>query len=195
MGEGAAARPQLVREPVPSLGPQDVAGTQRASQTSEVCFRGQGTSPSSLFSVSMAVWRRGPCVCMCVSANVGMHMCVHEPALVLVCEHGAPHLCVCACVRASGCMCMRVYARTCAVPQAGAPTSAGLLLGTEGVALIAEAGVGARQVLAACLPAGARVRTFIYVCKENHRCDRSCFRLQAQAGQQGARNLPPWPLG
>lgn len=110
MGEGAAARPQLVREPVPSLGPQDVAGTQRASQTSEVCFRGQGTSPSSLFSASMAVWRRGPCVCMCVSANVGMHMCVHEPALVLVCEHGAPHLCVCACVwvHVHACVCTHV---------------------------------------------------------------------------------------
>lgn len=42
-----------------------------------------------------------------------MHKYVHEPALVLVCEHGAPHLCVCACVwvRVHACVCTCMHAR------------------------------------------------------------------------------------
>lgn len=66
-------------------------------------------------------------------------------------------------------MCMYVRA----VPTAaGMGTSAGLLLGTECVALVAQAGVGAGQVPAARLPAGIRICTFIYVCEQprDHRC-------------------------
>lgn len=84
--------------------------------------------------------------------------------------------------------CARVCVRVpCGV---GAGTSAGLLLGAERVALVAEAGVGARQVLALSLPAGACVRTFIQVCRKN----QLCFRSTRPAGSRPEmrRRQPGW---
>lgn len=49
----------------------------------------------------------------------------------------------------------------------GMGTLAGLLLGAVHVSLVAEAGVGARQVLAACIPTGTRVRALVYICKQS----------------------------
>lgn len=64
-------------------------------------------------------------------------------------------------------------------------TLAGLLLGAVGVSLVAEAGVGAWQVLAACIPTGVRVCALIYICK------------QSQQGQAVPISLGQWrwPLG
>lgn len=71
--------------------------------------------------------------------------------------------------------CVCTPARVCA-PGAGGRlgrgTLTGLLLGTECVALITEAGVGARQVAAARLPAGPAVCTLVHVCKKTSMLDR-----------------------
>lgn len=87
------------------------------------------------------------------------HLCAHEHTYSQV---GA----VC-------CVCTR--ARVCA-PGAGGRlgrgTLTGFLLGTERVALITEAGVGARQVAAARLPAGPAVCTLVHVCKKTSMLDR-----------------------
>lgn len=90
------------------------------------------------------------------------HMCAYVCGARMcgVCTHSA-HVYICA---VHACVCM------CVVPAAaGVGTSAGLLLGTECVALVAQAGVGAGQVLAARLPAGIRICTLIYVCKTTQR--------------------------
>lgn len=46
-------------------------------------------------------------------------------------------------------------------------TLAGLLLGAVCVSLVTEAGVGTRQVLAACIPTGVQVCALIYICKQS----------------------------
>ena len=125
----------------------------------------------------------GPCcVCageagaMCVQVRQGPHhVCAGETgAMSRVCRYSDPPG-----ARGTwrslehGALCVHV----CPLwPQVG--TSAALLLRAEHVALVADAGVGARQILAPCRPAGTRVRTLIYVCRKNqlHQVHQACWR-------------------
>lgn len=83
-------------------------------------------------------------------------MCVAH-ALVRTCVHKSTPVYVC----------MRC------LHQLGMGTLTGLLLGIELVALVTQAGVGAWQVPAACLPTGICVSTFIYICKKNQQTGHS----------------------
>lgn len=58
-----------------------------------------------------------------------------------------------------------VRARAGARGQQCRGTLAGLLLGAERITLVTEAGIGAWQVPAACLPAGISICTLIHICK------------------------------
>lgn len=102
----------------------------------------------------------------CIEKPVCVHMCVVHTCVISMCTQMHVHT-VYVFTYLQGmhvCVCM------CAVPAAaGMGTSAGLLLGDECVALVAQAGVGARQVPAARLPAGVRICTLIYVCKTSQR--------------------------
>ena len=122
------------------------------------------------------------CVCPCVYVSVWCRcvLCMH--VWTCTCVHNGVHMqhrygvCArvwaCPCVHNSVCLCMcavQVCVRGQCLQRLGQRTSASLVLGAEFVALVAQAGVGARQVLAARLPAGICICTFVYVCKKRQR--------------------------
>lgn len=148
--------------------PKDMAGLSRevrAHRPDPKCSWWSGGWREAPGAAGAQAW---PCViylCVCDMLEK-VPSCIKKPMCVV-------HTCV-MCVHTvymfTHGQCTHVYACMCAVPAAaGMGTSAGLLLGTECVALVAQAGVGAGQVPAARLPAGIRVCTFVYVCKTTRR--------------------------
>ena len=102
--------------------------------------------------------------CMCV---LHAHMCAHT-ACTLMCTraHVLTGGCGVLCVHACTCVC--AWCRWAAGKRYLDRSSPG----TECVALITEAGVGARQVAAARLPTGPAVCALVHVCKKTSMLDQ-----------------------